>query len=220
VAVNTVAGVDVTLTVGNVDQSVEVTSAAPLLETQGSNLGRIMSAKTLQDLPLTIGGGLRSPIAFIQLTPGVLGTANDNRVAGGLSNGESYRLDGAESQSERRNDPSFNAVSVEALEEFKVQAGAFSAEFGRTSNGVVNFVTKSGTNELHGSAFLFNRNEFFNARGYTFTATTRAVSASGIPAAALEGLFIFPRCLTVATRLSFSSPMRGLIRRPAVRPAW
>ena len=74
VAVNTVAGVDVTLTVGNVDQSVEVTSAAPLLETQGSNLGRIMAAKTLQDLPLTIGGGLRSPTAFIQLTPGVLGT--------------------------------------------------------------------------------------------------------------------------------------------------
>src|SRR6266566_199918 len=65
-------------------------------------------------------------------------------AAGGLSNGESYRLDGAESQSERRNDPSFNAVSVEALEEFKVQSGAFSAEFGRTSNGVVNFVTRSG----------------------------------------------------------------------------
>lgn len=123
VGVNTVAAVDVTLTVGTVDQSVEVTSAAPLLETQGSNLGRTMGAKTLQDLPLTIGGGLRSPTAFIQLMPGVLGSTNDNRVAGGLSNGESYRLDGAESQSERRNDPSFNAVSVEALEEFKVQAG-------------------------------------------------------------------------------------------------
>src|SRR5207302_9667688 len=57
VGVNTIANVDVTLTVGTVDQSVEVTSAAPLLETQGSNLGRIMAAKTLQDLPLTIGGG-------------------------------------------------------------------------------------------------------------------------------------------------------------------
>ena len=52
------------------------------------------------------------------------------------------------------------------IQEFKVQAGAFSAEYGRTSNGVVNFVTKSGTNELHGDGFLFNRNEFFNARGY------------------------------------------------------
>src|SRR5712691_3344627 len=61
VAVNTVASVDVKLTVGTVDQAVEVTSAAPLLETQGSNLGRIMAAKTLQDLPLTIGGGMRSP---------------------------------------------------------------------------------------------------------------------------------------------------------------
>src|SRR5438876_5771269 len=193
VGVNTVAGVDVTLTVGTVDQSVEVTSAAPLLETQGSNLGRIMAAKTLQDLPLTIGGGLRSPTAFIQLMPGVLGTANDNRVAGGLSNGESYRLDGAESQSERRNDPSFNAVSVEALEEFKVQSGAFSAEFGRTSNGVVNFVTKSGTNELHGSGFLFNRNEFFNARGYTFTPTTRAVSRQWNPGGSIGGPIYIPK---------------------------
>ena len=192
VGVNTVANVDVTLTVGTVDQSVEVTAASPLLETQGSNLGRIMAAKTLQDLPLTIGGGLRSPTAFIQLMPGVLGTANDNRVAGGLSNGESYRLDGAESQSERRNDPSFNAVSVEALEEFKVQAGAYSAEFGRTSNGVVNFVTKSGTNGLHGSGFLFNRNEFFNARGYTFTPTTRAVSRQWNPGGSIGGPIYIP----------------------------
>ena len=142
---------------------------------------------------MTIGGGLRSPTAFIQLMPGVLGSGNDNRVAGGLSNGESYRLDGAESQSERRNDPSFNAVSVEALEEFKVQAGAYSAEFGRTSNGVVNFVTKSGTNELHGSAFLFNRNEFFNARGYTFTATRRAVSRQWNPGGSIGGPIYIPK---------------------------
>ena len=193
VDVNTVASVDVLLTVGTVDQAVEVTSAAAMLETQGSNLGRVMAAETLRDLPLTIGGGLRSPTAFIQLMPGVLGTTNDNRVAGGLSNGESYRLDGAESQSERRNDPSFNAVSVEALQEFKVQAGAFSAEFGRTSNGVVNFVTKSGTNQLHGSGFLFNRNEFFNARGFTFTPTTRAVSRQWNPGGSLGGPVFIPK---------------------------
>jgi hypothetical protein len=193
VNVNTVVSLDMRLTVGAVDQSIEVTSAAPLLETQGTNLGRIMAAQVIQDLPLTVGGGLRSTTAFIQLMPGVLGSAGNNRIAGGLESGQSYRLDGAESQSERRNDPAFNAVSVEALQEFKVQAGTFSAEFGRTSNGVVNYVTKSGTNELHGSAFVFNRNEFFNARGYTFTPTTRAVARQWNPGGSIGGPIYIPK---------------------------
>ena len=96
VNVNTVSAVDITLTVGSIDQKVEVTSQAPMLETQGANLGRIMDAKTLEDLPLTIGGGMRSTTAFIQLMPGVLGSSGDNRIAGGLASGESYRLDGSE----------------------------------------------------------------------------------------------------------------------------
>jgi Carboxypeptidase regulatory-like domain len=204
VNVNTVADVNMTLPVGSVDQKIEVTSTAPLLETQGSNLGRIMEAKTLEDLPLTIGGGLRSTTAFIQLMPGVLGSTSDNRIAGGLASGESYRLDGSESQSERRNDPGFNAVSVEALQEFKVQAGAFSAEYGRTSNGVVNFVTKSGTNELHGDGFLFNRNEFFNARGYTFTATTRAVSRQWNPGGNIGGPIYIPKVFDGRNKAFFS----------------
>jgi hypothetical protein len=204
VNVNTVADVNIKLSVGSIDQKVEVTAAAPLLETQGANLGRIMEAKTLEDLPLTIGGGMRSTTAFIQLMPGVLGSAGDNRVAGGLASGASYRLDGAESQSERRNDPGFNAVSVEALQEFKVQAGAYSAEFGRSSNGVVNFVTKSGTNQLHGDGFLFNRNEWFNARGFTFTPTTRPVSRQWNPGGNIGGPIYIPHVFDGRNKAFFS----------------
>jgi hypothetical protein len=193
VNVNTVVNLDMQLVVGSVDQTVEVSSVAPLLETTGTNLGRIIAAEVIQDLPLTTGGGLRSTTAFIMLTPGVLGGAGNPRISGGLLAGQSYRLDGAESQSERRNDPSFNAVSVEALQEFKVQSGTFSAEFGRTSNAVVNFVTKSGTNDLHGSGFLFNRNEFFNARGYTFTPTTRPVTRQWNPGGSIGGPVYIPR---------------------------
>jgi hypothetical protein len=162
-----------------------------------------MPERAIHELPLTVGGGLRSTTAFIQLMPGVLGDAGNNRIAGGLASGQSYRLDGAESQSERRNDPAFNAVSVEALQEFKVQAGAFSAEFGRTSNAVVNFVTKSGTNELHGSGFVFNRNEFFNARGYTFTPTTRPVARQWNPGGSIGGPVYIPKVFDGRNKVFF-----------------
>ncbi len=98
----------------------------------------------------------------------MIGDQNNPRIGGGLLDGQSYYLDGAEAQSQRRNDPAMNGISVEAIEEFKVQSSSYSAEYGRMSNGVVNFATKSGTNELHGSVFEFFRNEKLDARGFTF----------------------------------------------------
>lgn len=193
VDVNSVVGVDVKLTVGDVRQTVEVAAAAPLLETNGSNLGKVLPTKAINDLPLFISGGLRSNMNFIVLTPGVLGSAGNPRISGGFTSGQSEQLDGAEAQSERRNDAAMNGVSVEAVEEFKVQTGAYSAEYGRTSDGVINWVTKSGTNELHGSAFVFNRNEFFNARGFTFTPTTRPVVRQWDPGGSIGGPVYIPK---------------------------
>ncbi len=167
VSVASLINVDISLTLGSVEQTVEVSGAAPLVDMQGTNLGKVLPTKAIMDLPLFISGGLRSNMNFIILTPGVLGDASNPRIGGGLLDGQSEQLDGAESQSERRNDPSMNGVSVEAVEEFKVQSSSYSAEYGRTSNGVINWVTKSGTNEFHGTGFLFARNEFFNSRGWT-----------------------------------------------------
>jgi hypothetical protein len=193
VNVNTVVEVDVKLTVGAVAEAVEVTAASPLLETQGSNLGKVVPTKAIMDLPLFISGGLRSNMSFIILTPGVIGSSANPRIGGGLLSGQSEQLDGAEANSERRNDAAFNGLSVEAVEEFKVQSGAYSAEYGRTSNGVINFVSKSGTNQLHGSAFVFNRNEFFNARGFTFTPTTRPVVRQWNPGGSVGGPVYIPK---------------------------
>ena len=195
VDVNAVATVNLNLIVGSVDQSVEVSAAAVMLETQGTNLGKTIPAQAINDLPLFISGGLRSTMAFIVLTPGVLGglASTNPRISGGLTSGQSELLDGAESQSERRNDSAVQAISVEALEEFKVQGGAYSAEYGRTSNGVLNFVSKSGTNDLHGSGFVFNRNEFFNARGYTFTPTVRPVTRQWNPGFSVGGPVVIPK---------------------------
>ena len=84
VEVNTVKRLDLVLQVGAIEQTVEVTSTAPLLETQGTNLGRIMAAQVIQDLPLTTGSGLMSTTSFIMLMPGVLGSDGNPRIAGGL----------------------------------------------------------------------------------------------------------------------------------------
>ena len=73
----TVANVDVTLAVGGVDQSVEVTAAAPLLDVQGTNLGKIIPKNAIKDLPLFISGGLRANLAFVVLTPGVIGASSN-----------------------------------------------------------------------------------------------------------------------------------------------
>jgi hypothetical protein len=75
-------------------------------------------------------------------------------------------VDGGETMSERRNDPQMRAVSADGIEEFKVQSGAYSAEYGRTSNGIMNYTTKSGSNEFHGSFFTQHRNEHLNAEGF------------------------------------------------------
>lgn len=194
VNVASVADVDVRLTVGAVDQSVEVTAAAPLLETTGSNLGKVVATRAITDLPLFISGGsVRSNLAFVILTPGVIGPANNPRIGGGLLDGQSEQLDGAESNSERRNDPAMNGVSVEGMEEFKVQTSGYSAEYGRTSNGVINWVTKSGTNQVHGSGFLFNRNEVFNARGFTFAPSKRPIVRQWNPGGSFGGPIFIPK---------------------------
>lgn len=193
VQVATVVAVDIALTIGTVEQTVEVTASAPLLDVQGTNLGKVIPKNAISDMPLFISGGLRSNLAFVILTPGVIGPANNPRIGGGLLDGQSEQLDGAEAQSERRNDPAMNGVSVEGMEEFKVQSSSYSAEFGRTSNGVINWVTKSGTNSFHGSAFMFNRNEVFNARGFTIAPSKRPIVRQWNPGGSVGGPIWIPK---------------------------
>ena len=86
-----------------------------------------------------------------------------------------------------------NGVSVEGMEEFKVQSSSYSAEYGRTSNGVINWVTKSGTNQIHGSVFVFNRNEVFNARGFTTAPSKRPIVRQWNPGGSVGGPIYLPK---------------------------
>jgi hypothetical protein len=179
VQIGTVASVAIALQPGTVSEEVTVTSSGPTLETESSDMGGVISEKQIVDLPLALGGvgAMRANEAFVFLQPATTGpgTANSNngiflsKVAGGQNYGNEVLIDGV-SQQRSENGSSYDeeAPSVEALAEFKVTTSLPEAEFGRTTGGVEDFVTKSGANAYHGTAYELYRdasldaNTFFN----------------------------------------------------------
>src|SRR3981081_3522511 len=128
------------------------------------------------------------------------------RIAGGLGNGASQLLDGSEAMSERKNDPQMRVVSAEGIEEFKIQSSAYSAEFGRASNGILNYTTKSGTNEFHGTAFGVIRNQALNALGFFYTAPVvpnPVVHNQNLEAASFGGPVRIPKLFDLRNKAFF-----------------
>lgn len=167
VEVNQQTKADVTLQVGEVNQSVEVQAAASLVQTESTDVGTVIDNKRFLDLPLTLGGGIRNPSAFIFLSPGVSpGNTWEKHIGGGGSFNDQMYYDGiALSRGDLANDAEVNP-SVDAIAEFKLVTNNYSAEYTHALSGVTSFTMKSGTNLLHGSAFEFNDNEHFDARGF------------------------------------------------------
>ncbi len=165
---------DVTLQVGQISESVEVTSATPLLETETSELGQVVDNKRMANLPLN--GRNFAQLAL--LTAGTAPSEPGARDEGGFgfsANGarslqNNFLLDGVDNNSnlpDLLNETNYVIQpSVEALEEFKVQTNAYSAEFGRGNGAIINATIKSGTNKFHGSAYEFLRNEKLDAKNF------------------------------------------------------
>ena len=177
VRVGTVTALDITLSAGGGNESVTIQADANTIETQSSDVGGTVTTQQIIDLPLALGGvgATRSPEAFVFLIPGTTGpgSANNNngiflnKLGGGQNFGNEILLDGA-SIVRTENGSSFDeaAPSVEAISEFKVTTSTPAAEFGRTTGGIENFVTKSGTNSYHGTAFDIFRNDVLDANNW------------------------------------------------------
>jgi len=174
VQVNETARVDVGLTVGETAESVTVAAEVTFVDTKSATLKTIVDMERVQDLPLNG----RNPVQLMQGAPGVQiargadvtsGTTYPGvipvSVNGGRANTTNYVLDGAQN-----NDHYSNAANPmpnpDALAEFSVQTNNFSAEFGRNNGGLVNAVTRSGSNALHGTAFEYLRHKALNAANY------------------------------------------------------
>lgn len=168
---------DLTLEVGNVQEAVEITGGAALVQSTTSDLGEIVNQRQVQTLPLN--GRIFSQL--IQLVPGAVpagfGAAPEAASTAGARTftsasvnglpwaGTTYYLDGIENK-ETLNAFISMSPPIEAIEEFKVQTNSASAEYGAFGGGVVNLTLRSGTNEYHGALFEYMRNEALNARDF------------------------------------------------------
>ena len=163
------------LEVGQVSEQVEVQANASLVETRTSGIGQVveterilelpLNGRSVQDLVLTSPATIQNPSGanVAQGTTAVFNRDGAVNVAGGFNWGVAYTLDGAV-HNNAWNGQNISVPFPDALQEFKVETSALSAQSGMHSAGAVSLVTKSGTNEIHGDAFEFVRNGKFNAR--------------------------------------------------------
>ncbi len=181
---------NVTLQLGATTQTVTVNAGALTLQTESSDITGSITDQEYNDLPLALGGvgAFRSPEAFIFLLPGNTGPGTSNnsdngvfyaKIAGGQDYGAEVLIDGL-SQQRSENGSSFDeeSPSVDALRELTVTEALPPAEFNRTTGGFENFVTKSGTNQYHGSAYDIVRNTALDANLW-FNGGNGAIACSG-----------------------------------------
>ncbi len=170
---------DAALQIGAVTQVVSVEAAAPLVNTEDVTIGRLVENAEVVGLPIVN----RNVYTLLQLTPGVQSSQNSivlgypeqrTLINGGVDGGAgsvSYYLDGGINMTMLRNTGNI-VPNPDAIQEFRVETNNYNAQFGRSSGGVVNVITKSGTNGFHGSLFEFVRNDAFNANNWSSASPT------------------------------------------------
>jgi hypothetical protein len=228
------ARIDIALELGQVSEVVEVSGTSALLTTENATVGTVIEQRRITDLPLNG----RNFLSLVALSPNVTygfapaaqasGRQGGTRagitmsLAGARATWSNYTLDGI-----TNTDINFNLYivlpSVEALQEFKVQTGIYPAEFGRAA-GQVNVSTKGGSNEYHGSAFEFLRNDRLDARPYFFKdpesptqlAPDKAPYRQNQYGFTLAGPVRIPKLFNGRNRLFFMSNFEGFKSRRTV----
>jgi hypothetical protein len=171
-----------TLRVGQASQTVEVTTEAPNVELASSSISAVVNSTTVRELPLngrswTDLATLQPGVSAIQTQPTVgFSSARGNRgygdqitIAGARPQQNNYRLDGISTNDYANGAPGSvlgGDLGVDAIGEFSVLTSNYSSEYGRTSGGVVNAITRSGTNQFHGGVYEFLRNSALDARNF------------------------------------------------------
>lgn len=171
--VNAAASVraDLNLQVGQSQQVVEVQAAAVQVNSEDSKTSVTVNQKLVDTLPLVVAGAVRSPFDLASLTPEAknLGSSQGFSLGGGQADSYQATLEGVSvniSRALQKNWVASNAPSVEAITQFTVDTNGFKAEYGHAGGGVMTFVAKSGTNQFHGSAYEFLRNNDFDANDF------------------------------------------------------
>ncbi|MGD0987148.1 MAG: carboxypeptidase regulatory-like domain-containing protein [Candidatus Sulfotelmatobacter sp.] len=177
VDVNQVVTLNSTLQIGASQETVEVTSEAPQVDTTSTQLGAVINDRSVNELPLNT----RDTYQFLQLQPGVqsqLGSSgslfagSDDpgsvSVNGGRTRANNFSVNGGDANDQFVNTPTIQPTP-DSVEEFRVITNTFDAEYGRNSGSVVNVITKSGGNAFHGNVYEYFRNTVLDSRGYPDT---------------------------------------------------
>jgi hypothetical protein len=166
VRVGEVTNLNITLVVGATSSQVEVTAVAPVIDDVKTETSQVVGNELINELP--ING--RRVDSFVLLTPAVTKDADFGLVTfRGIAGGNEFLVDGNDTTNQYYNENAGRTrlgsqLSQDAVQEFQVLSSTYSAEFGKASGGVVNTITKSGTNDVHGTAFEYFRNRSLDAR--------------------------------------------------------
>jgi len=170
--VNQVLTVNATLQPGGAQETVEVTSQVPLVDTTSTQLGTVVNDRAIAQLPLNE----RDTYQFLSLQPGVQSQVGSDlyygsndvgsvSVNGGRGRSNNFSVNGGDANDLFANLPTIQP-NPDSVQEFRILTNTFDAEYGRNSGSVVNLVTKAGTNQFHGNVYEFNRNKVMNAKNY------------------------------------------------------
>ena len=202
---------DLVMEVGAVTEQIEVRAAAPQLRQDSAEISQQLSANTILQLPLGQTNAGRNILSFAFLTPGAHGDTFDNfKVGGGSSNGVEYMIDGIGASNNTRN-LNLEGPGPDSIAEFKVITNSFDAEYGHTTGGLITFVTKSGTNAVHGNFYEFLRNNQMDARGAVLRAPT--VNRQNDFGATIGGPLSIPHVYSGKDRTFFFAGFEGVLFR-------
>ena len=162
-----VSTVDLVLTVGSVTQTVDVSATVPLLQSESAAVSGVVENETISNMPLLDrrSSQLQRLNGFV--VPNGTGASSTFAIAGGRGNNANYLIDGGTAQNLTLGVPTLvYDPPVESMQEFNVSISNYAAELGRTGGGVIQMTTKSGTNQFHGSAYEYFRNDDLNTRTF------------------------------------------------------
>ncbi len=225
--------VDAKLTLGNTAQTVEVDSAAPIMDTDTVTVGSVIDQQTVQNIPLNG----RHFLDLTNLTPGtvvppVTGSltapsrglgANSFNTAGAREDAVNFMVNGINLNDMSQNQITFQP-SIDTTSEFKLDNSTYTAEYGRNSGAIVNVLTRSGTNDIHGNVFDYYRDQYFDGRyffdraptqKYTFRRQNYGADLSGPIVKDKSFLFLSYEALRQEQGLAFNQTVLTAAQRAA-----
>ena len=217
----TTARVDVTLNLGSVTESVNVVAESQTVSTEDAKVATTVSNRLIDELPLVVGGAMRSPFDLLSTVPEARGTGNTTSLGGGQGGSFGATLDGISVNTNRQGDTTetaFLTPSLEAITEFQVETNGFKPEFGQAGGGSITFASKSGTNNFSGSGYGYFRHDALDQKG--FFEREKGIYKQSDFGGSLGGPITIPNFYTGTNRTFFFASYEGFYNQQGSNAAF